>query len=98
VYELVLGRPPSSADLAYWTGELQRGQPRGKLVLLFSGSAEYRAQNAERVAVVLIQYGMLRRVGSTAEVDAALAALDAGGTLEQLVAQVLASTEYAARF
>lgn len=96
VYELVLERPPTQTDLAYWTGELRRGQGRGKMVLLFSGSAEYRQRSADRVAAILVRYGMLRQVGTKADVDAATAVV-AGGGVEGLVAAVLASPEYAAR-
>ena len=44
-----------------------------------------------------IRYGMLERVGTNAEVDAALAALAGGGTYEDLIASILASPEYADR-
>ncbi|HEX7132593.1 MAG TPA: fibronectin type III domain-containing protein [Iamia sp.] len=96
VYDLVLGRSPSPADMTYWTGELLRGQGRGRMVLLFSGSTEYKARSADRVAVVLIRYGMLGRVGTTSEVDAGVALLT-GATTEAVVAAILASPEYATR-
>ncbi|HMJ77943.1 MAG TPA: DUF4214 domain-containing protein, partial [Iamia sp.] len=96
VYELVLERPPSADDLTYWSGELQRGQGRGRMVLLFSGSAEYKATAADRVAAVLIRYGMLRQVGPASAVAAAVAII-AGGSEEDLVAAILASPEYATR-
>ena len=55
VYLNVLKRSASSADLAYWAGELDAGRRnRGQVMLAFSETAENRARTASRVDSVLL--------------------------------------------
>ncbi len=97
VYDLVLGRAPSADDTAYWTGELRRGQGRGRMVLLFSGSAEYKTRSHDRVTVILARYGMLRQVGPKSAVDGAVESLSHGVSITDVITSILVGDEYAAR-
>lgn len=96
VYELVLDRAPDATGLAYWKAELARGVPRGRMVLLFSGSPEYKATSADRVLATLLSYGLLRTVAKTT-IDA-LTVRIAQDDAEGAVLALLNDPAYAARF
>lgn len=66
VYQNVMGRPADSGGFAYWLGKLDRGTPRGSVMLSFSDSTEYR-----RVTLLGVPPGL--RAGTAAQ--AMLAAL-----------------------
>lgn len=48
VYRNVLGRKPDSTGFAYWTRQLQEGQPRGAVMLGFSESSEFKNKTSTR--------------------------------------------------
>lgn len=66
IYKNVMGRPADSGGYNYWLGKLDRGTPRGSVMLSFSDSTEYR-----RVTYLGVPPGM--RAGTAAQ--AMLAAL-----------------------
>lgn len=66
VYDNVLDRKPDSGGYTYWLGRMNKGLPRGSVMLSFSDSSEYR-----RVTALGVPPGF--RVGSSAQ--AMLAAL-----------------------
>src|SRR5690606_23838105 len=74
MYTNVLGRPPDAPGRAYWIDQLRRGMSRGKVVLLFAFSGEYRRQQTAAVDVVNLYLGLLRRAPTSVERTAGLAA------------------------
>lgn len=42
VYQNVMGRQPDAGGYSYWLGKLDKGTPRGSVMLSFSDSTEYR--------------------------------------------------------
>ena len=52
VYGNVLGRSPDAGGLAHWVSVLDRGAPRGQVMLGFSESNEFRARTADQVAQI----------------------------------------------
>jgi hypothetical protein len=67
LYRNVLGRGPDAAGIDHWLAELRRGVSRGKVAQLISESAEHRARTKDRVAVVLLALGLLRRTPTNVE-------------------------------
>ncbi len=60
VYQNVLDRDPTNTDLAYWKGQLdQKAINRGRLMTLFSESAEYKALSRGRVLSADVHDAML---------------------------------------
>ena len=49
VYDNVLGRSPDLTGLQYWLGQLLGGLSRGRLMIGFSDSAEFRDRTADGV-------------------------------------------------
>lgn len=49
VYANVLGRTPDQGGYAYWLDHMNRGMPRGFVMVHFSDSAEFRAKTADGV-------------------------------------------------
>ncbi|HEX4903310.1 MAG TPA: DUF4214 domain-containing protein, partial [Acidimicrobiales bacterium] len=49
VYDNVLGRAPDLAGLQYWLGQLLGGMSRGRMMIGFSDSAEFRDRTADGV-------------------------------------------------
>lgn len=99
VYANVLGRAPDAAGFSYWTGRLRsRSETRGGLMALFSESGEYRALTRDATDVVLVHDAMLGRAASTATMDTWVGRIEGGtSSTATLIAQLFASTEYAAR-
>ncbi|HEU5150298.1 MAG TPA: DUF4214 domain-containing protein [Iamia sp.] len=63
VYQNVLGRTPKPADLAYWKGRLDAKEiSRGRMMTLFSESAEFKVLSRGRVLAADVHDAML---GST---------------------------------
>jgi hypothetical protein len=67
VYTNVLGRTPSTSEAAYWTGELNKGVTRGKVMVGFSESAENKAKLAGQTNLVTLTRLMLGRAPTAAE-------------------------------
>jgi hypothetical protein len=66
-YANTLGRAPDPGGAAYWTDRLDRGLARWALILHFARSAEFRAREANRVAVTRITWGLLGRAPGPVE-------------------------------
>jgi hypothetical protein len=99
VYNNVLGRPPDSGGLAFWTGRLDSGaMNRGQVMLAFSESAEYRIIIFNDVFVTQIYVGMLRRAPDTGGFNFWVGQLDSGVSGLNLIQGFLNSTEYRSRF
>jgi subtilisin family serine protease len=97
VYRNVLGRSPDQAGYDYWIGQLQSRQiDRGRMLLLFSDSPEYRNNTAGVVDTALAYFGLLRRMPSEAEMAAWSGQVAAGGRVT-LLGELLYSAEYDAR-
>jgi uncharacterized repeat protein (TIGR03803 family) len=89
VYQDLLGRPPDSTGLAYWSARLTSGEPRTIIANLLTHSAEYFG--------TVIQPAYQKFLGRTP--DAAglafwIGRMQAGLTDEQLEAGFIASPEY----
>jgi trypsin len=94
VYQNVLGRAGDTAGINSWTSKLDRGvKNRGEVMVGFSESSEYKNKNTARVNVIITYFELLRRVPSTAEINA-----DKGLSNGTLVARILSSYAYANRF
>jgi hypothetical protein len=99
VYNNVLGRAPDPGGLAFWVGQLNAGtMTRGQVMLGFSESAEYRATSFNKVFVVQIYIGMLRRSPDQGGFDFWVGQLDGGASGLTLIQGFLGSTEYHNRF
>jgi serine protease len=97
VYRNVLGRSPDFAGYLYWLDQLATGQiDRGRLLLLFSDSTEFRTLTAGQVGTTLAFYALLRRMPTEAELGTWSATVAGGGSLT-LLSELIASAEYAAR-
>ncbi|WP_421119550.1 DUF4214 domain-containing protein [Aquihabitans daechungensis] len=99
LYLNVLGRAGDPGGIDYWTGKLtRRTQTRGQVLAGMSESNEYKRTQSSEVDVAVLFVALLRRAPSQSEFDAAVAALDGGGTAAALAWSILSSDGYAARF
>ena len=99
VYRNVLDRPADSGGLAYWTGRLAAGVPRGQVMASFSQSSEYTAQTRSGSYVVSLFESMLLKAPPADVYVLFEAALSNGSTtLGAEATYVFESAEYAARF
>lgn len=99
VYNNVLGRAPDAPGLAYWTGQLSGGLlTRGRVMLGFSESPEYRQSSYNRVFVTMVYYGMLRRVPEQVGFDYWVTQLNAGASGFNLINGFFVAPEYYGRF
>ena len=98
VYRNVLGRAADPKGAAYWTRQIQtHRRSRGQVMLNFSESTEFGPKAATRVDLANVWLSMLGRRPTAAETTAATDRLAAGSPLSAIVADVLASPEYADR-
>jgi len=100
VYRNVLGRAPDSRGSSYWTGRLDRRViSRGRVMLLFSESAENRRRLALPVAVTVVHTAMLRRM-PTPEAIAIwhYRVASPGQSLRTMIDTLRHSAEYRGRF
>lgn len=98
VYQNVLGRPGEASGITYWTGKLDANtRTRGQVMVGFSESNEYKRKQAERVTVIVLYTFMLGRAPTPTELDAAVVALKADGTVAALAQQIIDSEAYATR-
>jgi hypothetical protein len=99
VYANVLGRSPDLGGLTYWLGQLLNGLlNRGGVMTGFSESSEYRSKTATQVDVSTVYLGLLRRAPDPAGLTYWVGQLRAGVPLSTLVASIVGSAEYGARF
>lgn len=100
VYRNVLGRAPDPSGRAHWIQSLAAGAKRGTVMVHFSESSEHRRKMAPTVDAVLTHVGMLRRVPTAHELQAALGGAQVASNSAapaDMVRSLLASGEYARR-
>jgi Domain of unknown function (DUF4214) len=99
LYQNVLGRSPDAGGYAYWVGQLNSGlQTRGRVMLGFSDSQEYKALIRSEILVTMTYVGMLRRSPEQGGFDYWVGYLDSGNSELALIDGFLNSQEYANRF
>ena len=98
LYHNVLGRDPDSGGLANWVNALNGGMTRGQVLLNFSESAEYLASSSNKVFVVMMYVGMLRRSPDQVGFDNWVAFLNAGNSRLTLIQNFIDAPEYHNRF
>jgi hypothetical protein len=90
VYQDLLGRAADPGGLAYWSGQLNQGAlTRSQVALAIENSLEYQTAEVEGV---YSRY--LHRTADPGGLAGWTAFLQAGGTLQQLEAQIAGSGEY----
>jgi murein DD-endopeptidase MepM/ murein hydrolase activator NlpD len=94
VYRNVLGRDPDPQGKAYWVGELDKGVTRGRVMVGFSSSPEYRAEQRNRMHVVGCYGVMLDRIPTTSELAAWKKHLDDGGITRDMITMLRMTDEY----
>jgi hypothetical protein len=88
-YRDLLGRPVDASGLVFWTGLLRQGVSRRQVALGIETSLEYRTNQVENL------YGRyLHRAADPLSLNAVIAFLAAGGTVEQVAARLAGSQEY----
>ena len=89
LFQDLLGRTPSSAELIYWLGQMGGGLTRLQLAQKILSSDEYR--------VILIQSWYRKYLGrspSNDEIGAAIGIFNSSGTDEQIITIIVGSDEY----
>jgi Domain of unknown function (DUF4214) len=98
VYRNVLGRAPDAAGRAGWLAQLSRGASRGEVMIGFTESAEYQAQSAPNVFVIMMYEGMLRRAAEPAGYQSWVDFINSGKDALEITRGFLYSQEYRNRF
>ncbi len=104
LYRNADGRAPDAGGLAGYTAALAGGQTRGQVLLAIAESPEARlhslalAGQADDAAVTRLYTAIDGRAPDAGGKIAYAGALDAGRSVQQVAAAMLASPEYAARF
>jgi hypothetical protein len=89
VYEDLLGRAPTDAELAHWTGSMHHGASARQVAAGLMRGLEYRT-----IEVQAAYHRYLERDANTTELAAAAHFLSSGGTVEQLQVRLVTSAEY----
>ncbi|HEY4377630.1 MAG TPA: fibronectin type III domain-containing protein, partial [Acidimicrobiales bacterium] len=97
VYLNVLDRLPDAAGGAFWVGRLDAKVTRGRVMIGFSNSDEYAAQQAKVVAVIDLYYGLLGVVPNPTVTSDDVARLVGGTSLSTITTEILDSPAYATR-
>jgi len=97
VYRNVLERNPDAGGLAYWTDLVNRGMSRGRLVMGFSESAEFRTTSFAKVTVSWAFIQMLGRIPTEPERLLWTTALNNGGSVDTLIDSLARSQPFTAR-
>jgi uncharacterized protein YkwD len=97
VYRNVLERSPDAGGLAYWTDLVDRGMTRGRMLIGFSESEEFRTKTFAAVTVSWAFIQLLGRVPTPSERQLWTASLNSGGTVDAMIDQVARSQSFAAR-
>lgn len=104
LYQDADGRAPDAGGLAAYTQALAAGQTRGQVLLAIAESPEARvhsqsvAGNANDATITRLYEAIDARAPDPGGLAAYGAALDAGQSVAQIAAAMLASPEYASRF
>lgn len=91
LYQNVLGRTPSQAEVTHWTTALNRGTPRDGVALGFTQSTEYQGQQVEGWYRTL-----LGRAPTGAELNAGVDRITSGGRIESVIATIIGHWEFSA--
>jgi hypothetical protein len=97
VYRNVLERTPDAGGLAYWTDHVNRGMSRGRMLMGFSESNEYRANTFADVTVSWAFIQLLGRIPTSPERLLWTTALNNGGSVDTLIYSLARSEAFAAR-
>ncbi|HEX7131729.1 MAG TPA: DUF4214 domain-containing protein, partial [Iamia sp.] len=97
VYQNVLDRDASEADLEYWVGRLESGLTRAELMVLFSESAENKTRTRPTVDASEIYFGLLGRTPTPSELDSAEARVGTLAGRLEVIDEIITSQEYADR-
>ena len=98
LYQNVLGRTGSPAEINFHVNRLTTGTTRGEVMTGFSESPEYIATAARRVYVTMMYVGMLRRAPDQGGFNFYLAGLAAGQPGLNIITGFYNSPEYRLRF
>jgi len=99
LHRAVFGRPADQAALDRWGGPLESGRMgRGGVLLAMVSTDEFVWTSASEVTVTMAYLGLLRRAPEAGGFAHWVRELDGGFPRRDLVASVLGSAEYAARF
>lgn len=98
VYQNVLGRPGDSTGMDFWTGQLDSGaRTRGSVMVGFSEASEFKRVRSHEIDTVLVYRGLLQRTPTSSEFATQVGRLEGGTSLSLVIAEILATTEYANR-
>jgi hypothetical protein len=89
LYEDLLGRAPTDAELAHWTGRIHHGTSARQVASDLMRGMEYRT-----IEVQTAYHAYLQRDASAAELAAATHFLAGGGTVEQLQVRLVTTPEF----
>ncbi|HZU25817.1 MAG TPA: DUF4214 domain-containing protein [Bryobacteraceae bacterium] len=98
IYQNILGRPPDSVGLQYWTAQLQAGVSRGDVVGAFISSPEFDDAVRPRCYANLLYLGFLRRTAEAAGLASWTRSLSTDSNLPAAVSTFITSREYLSRF
>lgn len=94
VYRNVLGRNAEPAGKQWWVEQLDAGMTRGRAMIGFSESPEYKKAQSTRMHVVSCYGVMLNRVPTASELSTWVGLLDGGGTNSGMIGMLRTSDEY----
>lgn len=97
VYSNVLNRPPDSAGLKYWTGQLDaKKKSRGQVMLNFSDSNEYKNKRATYVDAVSIYLQFLGKNPTTTQLSDLVTELD-GSSIPAVIRRLVHEASFDTR-
>lgn len=91
LYQSVLNRTPSQAEVTHWTTVLDRGVSREGVALGFTRSAEYQARQVDGW-----YRSLLGRAPTAAELHAGVTRIISGGRIENVIATIIGHWEFSA--
>jgi murein DD-endopeptidase MepM/ murein hydrolase activator NlpD len=94
VYQNVLGRSPDRTGHDYWTGRLDSGMSRGRVMVHFSDSSENRDRQRVSTDIVAAYGCMLGRMPSSSDVSSWSNHLNNGGNNANMANLLRTSGEY----
>jgi cytochrome c peroxidase len=99
MYANILGRPVDAGGAAYWRDQLNAGASRGKVLLAFTESAEYRQRVDAEAFSITATFALLRRAPTPdAHAQWLVARANGSTTPSQWLLALLSSEEYRQRF
>ncbi len=98
LYQNILGRTPSQAEIDYYVARLSQGVTRGDVLVGFSESPEYQQSTYNSVYVTMMYVGMLRRAPEQAGFDFWTNYMNTGNPGINLILGFLNAPEYRSRF